>query len=85
MILDLPDLQKLSGYKRAADVKRWLRGNGVAFLVSPDSPDSPRASSPLKTANIWPRIGRPEGAGLANAPGVDAASLHHPLHQTSAG
>ena len=25
----------LSGYKRAADVKRWLRDNGVPFFVQP--------------------------------------------------
>jgi hypothetical protein len=35
MILDLSDLQKLSGYKRAADVKRWLHDNGVPFFVQP--------------------------------------------------
>jgi hypothetical protein len=35
MILDLPDLQKLSGSKRPADVKNWLRKNDVAFMVQP--------------------------------------------------
>ena len=35
MILDLPDLQKLSGYTRAHDVKKWLRNNGVVFMVQP--------------------------------------------------
>ena len=35
MILDLADLQKLSGYTRSHDVKRWLRWNGVAFMVQP--------------------------------------------------
>jgi hypothetical protein len=33
MILDLSDLQKLSGYQRPHDVKKWLRNNGVAFMV----------------------------------------------------
>jgi hypothetical protein len=35
MILDLPDLQKLSGLKRRSDVRRWLQKNGVAFMVQP--------------------------------------------------
>jgi hypothetical protein len=35
VILDLADLQKLSGYKRATDIKTWLRKNGVAFMVQP--------------------------------------------------
>lgn len=35
MILDFADLQKLSGYKRPHDVKKWLRSNGVAFMVQP--------------------------------------------------
>jgi hypothetical protein len=35
MILDLPDLQKLSGYKRSADVKKWLHKNGISFMVQP--------------------------------------------------
>ncbi len=35
MILDLTDLQKLSGYTRANDVKKWLRSNGIAFMVQP--------------------------------------------------
>jgi hypothetical protein len=32
MIADLPELQKLSGYTRKADVKKWLKENGVTFM-----------------------------------------------------
>jgi hypothetical protein len=35
MIADLPHLQKLSGLKRRSDIRRWLRSNGVAFMVQP--------------------------------------------------
>lgn len=35
MIADLPILQRLSGLKQAAAVKRWLRANGVTFMVQP--------------------------------------------------
>ena len=36
-------LQKLSGYKRAADVKRWLRNKGIALteLVAPSELPQP--------------------------------------------
>ena len=37
MILDLPDLQKPSGYKRPTDMKNWLRKKGIAFMVQPSS------------------------------------------------
>lgn len=35
MIADLPHLRKLSGLTRPADVRRWLRSNGVPFMVQP--------------------------------------------------
>lgn len=35
MIADLPHLRKLSGLKRRSDIRRWLRSNGVAFMVQP--------------------------------------------------
>jgi len=35
VIADLRTLQKLSGLRRPADVRRWLQQNGVAFMVQP--------------------------------------------------
>lgn len=35
MIADLPHLRKLSGLKRRSDIRRWLRKNGVSFMVQP--------------------------------------------------
>lgn len=35
-IADLPVLQRLCGLKQPAAVKRWLKTNGVAFMVQPD-------------------------------------------------
>lgn len=35
VIADLPHLRKLSGLQRRSDVRRWLRANGVAFMVQP--------------------------------------------------
>lgn len=35
MIADIRRLRRLSGLKRPADVKRWLRTNGVPFMVQP--------------------------------------------------
>lgn len=28
-VLEFPDLQKLSGYQRSADVERWAQENGI--------------------------------------------------------
>jgi hypothetical protein len=34
-IADLPVLQRLSGLKQSAAIKRWLAQNGVPFMVQP--------------------------------------------------
>jgi hypothetical protein len=33
MIADLPHLRQLSGLKRRSDIRRWLKANGIAFMV----------------------------------------------------
>jgi hypothetical protein len=35
VIADLPHLRQLSGLKRRSDIRRWLRKNGVPFMVQP--------------------------------------------------
>ena len=33
MTLTFPDLSALSGYKRPGDVRKWLKRNGVSFML----------------------------------------------------
>jgi hypothetical protein len=65
MILDLPDLQRLSGYTRPHDVKKWLRNNGVSFMVQPSRHPVTTDFSSLRFSPDWsppPRAKQMTGA-----------------------